>query len=152
MNNNSMLLPKNCPIALQSQLLQPTLSIFTGRYSMEPSKATTSPVVGRWSFIMPKRMAIDSILGLKEILKNVNSLFKNTPYWKVCCVDLAYSLLNLRITQVRRRKWSWVDSHSNPNIWQWNCSLRQSDLREWNMILINCFILAVYWNVVWSHS
>lgn len=36
---------------------------------MEPSKATTFPVVERWSFIMPKRMAIDSILGLKKTKK-----------------------------------------------------------------------------------
>lgn len=33
---------------------------------MEPSKATTSPVVGRCSLIMLKRIAIDSTLGLKD--------------------------------------------------------------------------------------
>lgn len=43
-----------------------TSSSFTGRYRMEPSKATTSPVVGRCSFIMPKRIPIDSTFGLKK--------------------------------------------------------------------------------------
>lgn len=41
---------------------------------------------------MPKRMAIDSILGLKEILKNMNRL---KSLKKKSCVDLAYALLNL---------------------------------------------------------
>lgn len=45
----------------------------TGRYSIEPSNATTSPVVGRWSFIMPKRIATDSTLGLGKKFTSQNT-------------------------------------------------------------------------------
>lgn len=50
---------------------------------MEPSKATTLPVVERWASIMAKRMAIDSILGLQEITQYGNKSFKKTYPFKM---------------------------------------------------------------------
>lgn len=40
---------------------------------MEPSNATTSPVVRRCSFIMPKRIAIDSTFGLAEDFEDIHN-------------------------------------------------------------------------------
>lgn len=44
---------------------------------MEPSNATTSPVVGRCSFIMPKRIAIDSTFGLAEDFEDTHNFVKH---------------------------------------------------------------------------
>lgn len=52
---------------------------------MEPSKATTFPVVERWAAIMAKRMAIDSILGLQEITQYVNESFQKHTLSKCIC-------------------------------------------------------------------
>lgn len=60
---------------------------------MEPSKAITSPVVERWSFIMPKRIAIDSTFGLKDKIENAQ-LLEFVQYLVLITIRVGWCLPN----------------------------------------------------------